>query len=90
VLVVPEGSWGQARRAVRREPWLLDAERVCLPSGPPSHYRLRTAPHEHGLSTLEAVARALGVLEGEAIERALLAMLDAFVERSLAVRGRRA
>jgi DTW domain-containing protein YfiP len=90
VLVVPEGSWGQARRAVRREPWMRDAERVCLPSGPPSRYRLRTAPHEEGLSTIEAVARALGVLEGEAIERALLATFEAFVERSLAVRGRRA
>ncbi len=93
VLVVPEGSWGQASRALRREPWLRDAERVSLPSGAPSRYRLRTAPRDEGLSTLEAVARALGVLEGEAgeaIECALLAVFEAFVARSISVRGRRA
>ena len=37
----------------------------------------------------EAVARALGVLEGRPVEEKLLAMFRAFVARSLAVRGRR-
>lgn len=89
VLVVPEGSWAQTRRAIRREPWLADAEHVRLPPGPPSRYRLRHAPNDEGLSTFEAVARALGILEGEAVARALMATFDVFVERSLAVRGRR-
>lgn len=89
VLVVPEGSWAQARRAVKREPWALGAEHVRLPSGPPSRYRLRQAVHEEGLSTFEAVARALAILEGGAIAEAMLTVFDRFVSRSLAVRGRR-
>jgi DTW domain-containing protein YfiP len=89
VLVVPEGSWAQTRRALRREPW-LQGERVRLPDGAPSRYRLRTAPTATAVSTFEAVARALGILEGEPIERALMAVFDEFVARSLAVRGRRA
>lgn len=88
VLVVPEGSWRQARRALEREPWSMGAERVALPEGAPSRYALRTAPREEGLATLEAVARALGVLEGEAIERALTGIFEAFVARSMALRKR--
>ena len=90
VLVVPEGSWAQTRRALRREPWMRDAPCVRLPPGEPSRYRLRRAPSEEGLSTFEAVARALGILEGEPVTRALMNVFEMFVERSLAVRGRRA
>lgn len=89
VLVVPEGSWAQARRAVKREPWAVGAEHVRLPSGASSRYRLRQAVHEDGLSTFEAVARALAVLEGGAVHDAMIAVFERFVVRSLAVRGRR-
>jgi hypothetical protein len=36
--------------------------------------------------TLEAIARALGVLEGPEVEARLLEALDLFVERTLRVR----
>ncbi|MBX3247783.1 MAG: DTW domain-containing protein [Myxococcales bacterium] len=87
-LIVPDGSWPQARRAARRDPLARDAEPVTLPPGPPSRYRLRRSPRADGLCTLEAIARALGVLEGEAIEEALLAALETFVARHREI-GRR-
>jgi DTW domain-containing protein YfiP len=88
VLLVPDGNWNQARRIVRRDPDVRDAEPVTLPPGVPSRYGLRRAPREGAVSTLEAVARALGVLEGEEVERGLTRLLDTFVERTQLAAGR--
>ncbi len=90
VLLVPDGTWNQARRIHRRDPDAGDAEPVRLLPGAPSRYGLRRAPREGTVSTLEAVARALAVLEpdGEAIEGALMRILDTFVQRSQQAAGR--
>jgi DTW domain-containing protein YfiP len=89
VLLVPDGTWSQARRLVHRAPELAGAEPVTLPPGAPSRYQLRASPREAALCTLEAIARALGVLEGHAVEEALLTALDRFVERGLTARAGR-
>lgn len=88
-LVVPDGTWRQARRLVKFEPDLAGFARVHLPPGPPSGYRLRRAHQPHWLCTYEAIARALGVLEGQAIEQHLRPAFEAMVRRSLRTRGRR-
>jgi len=86
VLLVPDGTWNQARRAFNRDPDVMGAEPVKLPAGMPSRYGLRRAPRDGTLSTLEAVARALGILEGAAIERQMMAAFDKWVERATRVR----
>lgn len=86
-LLVPDGNWAQARKLVQREPALIRAERAALPPGPPSIYRLRTHPDPHRVSTFEAIARALGLLEGPAVEAALMRVFTLFVERTLYTRG---
>ena len=86
VLLVPDGTWNQARRAFNRDPDAKGAEPVTLPEGLPSRYGLRRAPRDGTLSTLEAVARALGLLEGAAIERQMMAAFDKWVERATRVR----
>jgi DTW domain-containing protein len=88
VLLVPDGNWNQARRMRYRDPDARDAEPVTLPPGGPSRYTLRHAPRDAAVSTLEAVARALGLLEGAAIERALTEILETFVTRSEHAAGR--
>lgn len=87
VLIVPDGTWGQARRLLYRDADLCSAEPVALPPVAPSRYPLRRNRREGTVSTLEAIAAALGVLEGPAIELALLAVLDRFVERTLRARA---
>jgi DTW domain-containing protein YfiP len=89
VLLVPDGTWSQARRMIHRAPDLAGADLVTVPPSAPSRYRLRTHDREGALCTLEAIARALGILEGPAVEDALLAALDRFVERGLAARAGR-
>jgi DTW domain-containing protein YfiP len=89
VLLVPDGTWSQARRMIHRAPVLAGAEFVTIPPAAPSRYRLRTPTRDGALCTLEAIAYALGILEGVTVETALLAALDDFVARSLAARAGR-
>ncbi len=87
VLLVPDGTWTQARRIARRDPLLRSAEPVTLPSTCSSRYGLRRGVRAGGLSTLEAIGRALALLEGDdSIATRLDALLDAFVERQLRAR----
>jgi DTW domain-containing protein len=78
-LVVPDGSWSQARRIAQHELRRADVELVSLPDPGTSRYRLRRKPVEGGLATLEAIAHALGALEGPEVEEHLLRAFDRFV-----------
>jgi DTW domain-containing protein YfiP len=51
--------------------------------------RLRQPPHVDGMSTLEAIAHALGLLEGPQIAEPLHALQAEFVQRMDTLRGRR-
>jgi tRNA-uridine aminocarboxypropyltransferase len=90
-LFVPDGNWHQASKVRRRVPGLGAIQCVTLPEAGPTEYRLRAEPREGGLATLEAVARALGILEGDAgpqTERAMLEVFRVMVERTLWFRGK--
>ncbi len=89
-LIVPDGNWRQASKVRNRVRGMRDVQCASLPVAEPSVYRLRSEAHPFGLATLEAIARALRVLEGDAgpaIEQALLHVFRAFVERTLWSRG---
>ena len=80
-LVVPDGSWAQARRIVRRVPGLAQLPRLELPPAPPPARRIRKSPTPAARSTLEAVAAALGLWEPPEMTQALLALYDRLAER---------
>ncbi len=82
-LIVPDGTWRQASKVKNRVSGLLDVTSVSLPPGPRSSYRLRTESHPERVSTIEAIARALGVLEGAHVQIALEAIFRLMVERTL-------
>ena len=89
-LIVPDGSWPQARAHQQRGP-LRQHKCVTLPALGPSEYRLRSEPQPGGLATFEAIARALRILEGDAGEAISAAMLEVFrvmVGRTLWFRGK--
>lgn len=86
-LAVPDGTWAQARRAVRREPILAEAQHVITPPGPPSRYKLRKEHEDHGLATIEAIARAFGIIEGPEAQEALERIFDIQVERTMLTRN---
>jgi DTW domain-containing protein YfiP len=89
-LVVPDGTWRQASKVRMRVPGLREVPCVSLPPGGASRYHLRFDAHENGLATVEAIARALGVLEGERgqeVQHALERIFRTMVERTLWARG---
>jgi DTW domain-containing protein YfiP len=86
-LIVPDGNWRQASKVRNRVPGLRDVPCVSLPAGAPSMYRLRTEAHDGGLATIEAIARAMGILEGDHVQRALEHVFRAMVDRTLWSRG---
>ncbi len=87
-LIVPDGNWRQASKVRNRVPGLRDIPCVCLPAGAPTTYRLRTETHDAGLATIEAIARAMGLLEGAHVEGALTRVFRAMVDRTLWLRGK--
>lgn len=89
-LIVPDGTWAQAIKARRRLPGLQGVPCATLPAAEPSRYRLRLEPREGRVSTLEAIARALEVLEpdGAALREAIEHLGAIMVERMLWASGR--
>ena len=83
VLFAVDGTWHQSEKMLRLSPTLASLPRVSVDAGRPSGYGgLRAEPGAVHLSTLEAVALALGDLEG-APER-FAPMIAAF-QRSVAL-----
>jgi DTW domain-containing protein YfiP len=87
-LVVPDGNWRQAYGMVKRLPLLAGATKVSLPARGFAGPALRRNREGHRMSTYEAVAQALGVLEGDAVTGPLLDFYRRAVDRMLLVRGR--
>ncbi len=87
-LLVPDGTWKQAKKIAALATHIPGARRVCVPSAEPSRYRLRTPKRETQLCTLEAIARALEVLENRGVRLKLEALLDEMVTRVLKSRSR--
>jgi DTW domain-containing protein YfiP len=86
-LIVPDADWRRAYKLVAHEPALAGIPRVHLPSGAPSSYRLRRHTDPRFLATFEAIARALGILEGKAVQEHLEHVFRLMVERTLWSRG---
>lgn len=86
LVVVPDGTWAQARRMMQRIPALRALPRLALP-GPPPGERLRRPPSAEGMSTLEACAGALRILGRPEDAEKLLRLHAAGVERVLRLRG---
>lgn len=86
LLVVPDGTWRKARKLLHLNPVLAALPRVCLPSGHSSRYRLRKAPAEGALATIEAIAVALELQEGGRFDE-LLRPFEALIEGQIAAMG---
>jgi DTW domain-containing protein YfiP len=84
-LVVVDGTWWQARKLVRESPRLAALPRYAFIPPRPSEYRIRKEPAESCVSTLEALAHVLGVLEGDAARfDALLVPFRAMIDTQIA------
>ena len=88
ILIALDGNWNQAAKMVRRESVLETLLKVHLAWGPPSDFRLRTQSDVRRVCTFEAVARALGIIEGPVVQQQLEEFFQVMVERMLKARGK--
>jgi len=82
-LLVPDGTWSQARRISQRITTELQLPYVTLESVPQSQYLLRRNRRSGGVCTIEAVALALAVLESPMVAQSLMNFFGALVVRTL-------
>ena len=87
-LVVPDGTWRQAKRVRARVSGLAQIPCVKLPDSLFSTYRLRHARAVGQLATLEAIAHALHILESPEVGARLLQIFRVVVDRALWSNGR--
>ena len=64
-LIALDGTWAQTKKMLRENPTLAQLPRVAFNPAVPSEYRIRREPKPTCVSTIEALAMALGVLEGK-------------------------
>ena len=85
-IVVPDGTWSQSSRMWRRLPGIEHAEMVRLPEGPETEWKIRKEVHPYGLSTFEAIARAVGIIESIEVQQELESLFRLMVRRTLSTR----
>jgi DTW domain-containing protein len=87
-LVVLDATWSQARRMYRKLDALRGLPLLRLPDEEVPRARLRESPGPGRVSTIEAIARALRLLEGDQVARPLEQLFDVAVRRAQST-GRR-
>jgi len=85
-VVVLDATWHQARRLFRQTPALRALPRLALPAPEKHRDRLRDQHRPDGMSTLEAVAAAVALLEGRHTAEPLERLYDEVVRRTTALR----
>ncbi len=64
-LVVLDGTWAHSRKLLQANPRVAALPRYAFEPARPSEYRIRREPRATYVSTIEALASVLGVLEGD-------------------------
>ena len=87
-LIIPDGTWGQASHMVRRVGGLAAWPHVTVPEAAALMVRPRRELSPDRMSTYEAVAQAIGVIEGApAAAQAMQAFFVLFAARAMEMRG---
>jgi len=82
-LLVPDGNWIQTKNMMRRVPMLNQARPVRLDGTNLDVACLRKNLRADRMSTFEAIAQALGLLEGPETEEDLLAFFRRFLKNGM-------
>ena len=88
-LVILDGNWRQAKKAANRIAQACAPVFKTLPIGLPSEFKLRKQSDVHRLSTYEAAARALSILEEVDPLPRMMPLFHAHVDVTLNARSRR-
>lgn len=81
--IIADGNWRQAGKVNQRHPELAHLPRVKIGGRNLAKHHLRKEHMAEGLSTLEAIALALGSVEGAAVRESLMALYQAKLKATL-------
>lgn len=88
-LIVPDGNWRQASKVHYRISEFSHLPRVMIKSETKAVDLIRAESKPNGMATLEAIAYALGIIEGEAVKNSLLELYEKKLRATLEGRGKR-
>ena len=88
-LIVLDGNWRQAKKAANRIQKACNPIFKTLPREGPSEFRLRKQSEAGRLSTYEATARALSILDGQRYTERMMPLFRAHVNVTMEARTRR-
>jgi tRNA-uridine aminocarboxypropyltransferase len=88
-LIVPDGTWRQARKIHSRQPELKNIPRVKISTPNRGTFQLRAQSRPERMATLQAIACALRIIEGDLVAARLMKLYHARVDRTLRARGLR-
>src|SRR5918995_3267141 len=71
-LLVPDGTWRQARKIHSRHPELRGLPRVKISTPNKSIFQLRAQSKPERMATLQAIAHGLGIIEGDQVRVQLM------------------
>lgn len=86
-LIVSDGNWRQASKINTRHPEIAHLPRVKISAENTARYHLRKEHFAEGLATLEAIALAFRILEGDAVGDSLAALYERKLTATLQGRG---
>jgi len=86
-LIVPDGTWRQARKLHSRHPELKHVPRVKISTPNNSIFQLRAQSRPERMATLQAIASALRIIEGDLAAAQLMKLYHLKIERTLIGRG---
>lgn len=86
-LIVTDGNWRQASKLNTRHPELSHLPRVKISAANTAQYHLRKEHFSEGMSTLEAIALAFKIIEGDVVGDSLLALYNKKLTATLQGRG---
>lgn len=87
LIIVPDGTWRNVRKIMSLNPLLQTMIRISLPEGHQSEYKVRKAREKAAVSTIEAIARTLAVLEPATNYQPLLAPFRVLVQQQIQAMG---
>lgn len=87
-LLVPDGNWRQASKVYNRHPEFKSIPKIKIGSNNLAQMHLRAEHFAEGMSTIEAIARALEIIEGAETVQSLYKLYQAKLEATLIGRGK--
>ena len=88
-LIVPDGNWRQASKVAIRHKEIAHLPRVMIRAENVDQHRLRAETTPEGMATLQAIAHALGIIEGDTVRNVLLQLYHQKLHRTIESRGGR-